>query len=529
MNFPQSSMSSLVMVLIIQRLDAHITCKPKQREITSILAEKQYAILADVKQSCYRRIRTEPYPSQGLFCNMTFDNLMCWPYTPAGQVARQRCPQYVNRLYKDGYASKQCMSNGEWYFHAGHNRTWTDYGNCAVPKNLNRTTEKHLGNIRLLYYIGYGVSLVSLLIAVSLMLFLRRLHCERNIIHVNFFISFILRCVICFVKDVDMNMVTVPVENGNWSTELVHKGDWKCKLLFSTFHYILGANYMWMFVEGLYLHTLIFVAVFQQKKMFKFYIFFGWCSPLVFVIPWVIVRLHLEDVLCWNTHDDDRYYWIMRGPILASIIINFIFFLNIIRVLFTKLMAHNTRDPNRYRKLGRSTLVLIPLFGVHYIVFVTIPDCLSDEGEVISVYLEMFCNSIQGFIVSILFCYINGEVRAELKKKWRHLCLWRKRSSSVRSRNASSISFYQNREKGSQSVMMTDLYRRDSVLSEQTAPIVDGQVSEMTETENKNEMDNGLLSQTNGKHNGAELNGGRYVNFDAIAEETEECSAMIAH
>lgn len=76
---------------------------------------------------------------------------------------------------------------------------------------------------------------------------------------------------------------------------------------------------------------------------------------------------------------------------------------------------------------------------------------------------------------------------------------------------------------------MTDLSRRDSALSDQTAPIVDNHVPEVTVSECKNEIENELLSQTNGKHNGTEPNGGRYVNFDAIAEETEESSAMIIH
>lgn len=48
-----------------------------------------------------------------------------------------------------------------------------------------------------------------------------------------------------------------------------------------------------------------------------------------------------------------------------------------------------------FRKLAKSTLVLIPLFGVHYIVFVGLPDSVSDEAELVKLYFEMFFNSFQ--------------------------------------------------------------------------------------------------------------------------------------
>jgi hypothetical protein len=40
-------------------------------------------------------------------------------------------------------------------------------------------------------------------------------------------------------------------------------------------------------------------------------------------------------------------------------------------------------------------LILIPLFGVHYIVFVAIPDCLSDTMELVKLYMEIFLSSFQ--------------------------------------------------------------------------------------------------------------------------------------
>nr|KAG5691865.1 hypothetical protein BaRGS_033469 [Batillaria attramentaria] len=74
-------------------------------------------------------------------------------------------------------------------------------------------------------------------------------------------------------------------------------------------------------------------------------------------------------------------------------------------------MRHN-------RRLAKSTLVLIPLFGVHYIVFLGLPEHVSPTLELVKLYYEMFFNSFQGFFIGCLFCFMNGEVKAELRKKW---------------------------------------------------------------------------------------------------------------
>ena len=37
-----------------------------------------------------------------LFCNRTWDGLLCWPDTAAANVAAQRCPDYINLFNKKG-------------------------------------------------------------------------------------------------------------------------------------------------------------------------------------------------------------------------------------------------------------------------------------------------------------------------------------------------------------------------------------------------------------------------------------------
>lgn len=93
-------------------------------------------------------------------------------------------------------------------------------------------------------------------------------------------------------------------------------------------------------------------------------------------------------------------------------------------MLLSKLKATNSGQVKKYRKLAKSTLVLIPLFGVHYVVFIglignpckILPQPYGYHIEVAKLYFEMSFNSFQGLIVSILFCFANGEVQSEIRK-----------------------------------------------------------------------------------------------------------------
>ncbi|CAG5128593.1 unnamed protein product, partial [Candidula unifasciata] len=403
----------------------------QNRTPVNISAEEQLARLDEAYFECAKYIVYHPTPAtNGTYCPRVWDNVLCWPDTPAGEVAVQPCPDYINGFKPWENASRTCMKDGTWFFHDVRNRTWTDLRSCTTRQYDDALTradfiKSHMGRIKQMYNSGYGISLVSLVVSVTIMICFRRLHCPRNSIHINLFASFILRASFSFMKE------NILVEGVGFPSDVITDGDapvvfknesshWECKLFFTCFYYILGANYMWIFAEAVYLHMLITVAVFSEKSSVKWYALLGWASPVLFVVPWVIVRAKLEDEYCWNTHPTPGYFWIMRGPIVLSIVINFLFFLNIIRVLFTKLNAVHSPEAKkyRYRKLAKSTLVLIPLFGVHYIVFAWLPKDIHPVAELVQLYFEMFFNSFQGFFVALLFCFLNGEVQSEIRKKW---------------------------------------------------------------------------------------------------------------
>ncbi|XP_022307206.2 secretin receptor-like isoform X2 [Crassostrea virginica] len=438
-----------------------------QGNIVLVSLEEQTRLLKEALQECLISILQESptnsssqNSSEGLFCPTTWDSLACWPRTRAGETATRSCPNYLNKFDSAAKAYRNCTSNGTWLFIPELNSTWSDYRACIITDPgitvVPKLIEDHMPSITLMYNIGYGVSLVSLLLATVIMLMFRKLRCPRTTIHVNLFASFMIRASFSFMKE---NLLVSGVgfpndvtESANGLVEFKSEGShWECKFFFTMFYYFLGANYMWILVEGLYLHMLVSVAVFSENSGVKWLVLFGWASQLLCVIPWVIVRAAIksEDVLCWNTHPTSGYFWILRGPIVLSVVVNFVIFINIIRILFTKLNAFNANETKKFRKLAKSTLVLIPLFGVHYVVFIGLPDSVSDEAELVKLYFEMFFNSFQGFIVAMIFCFFNGEVQAEIKKKWRRFLISRGRGISRKSTRDTMTSFISRTRGGS--------------------------------------------------------------------------------
>ncbi|XP_072469434.1 secretin receptor isoform X2 [Notamacropus eugenii] len=335
--------------------------------------------------------------------------------------AKEQCLQELSKEGRNnseneqptsGYVLRNCTQDG---WSETFQRTDTA---CGYDVNDSTNDEWHssLLKLKVVYTVGYSTSLVMLLIALGILIAFRKLHCTRNYIHMHLFVSFILRALSNLIKDVVLYS----------SNDVAHCDGYTagCKTFMIFFQYCILTNYSWLLVEGLYLHTLLVISFFSEKKVLQYFIIFGWGSPAACVIPWAIARHLLENDGCWDINDKPSIWWIIRGPISVSILVNFILFVNILRILMKKLKTPEMRgnDMNHYKRLAKSTLLLIPLFGIHYIVFALYPE---DTIEIKLVF-ELALGSFQGLVVAILYCFLNGEVQLEIQRKWRqrHLNNW---------------------------------------------------------------------------------------------------------
>lgn len=297
--------------------------------------------------------------------------------------------------------------------------------NPAARQDTDSLLEEHMDTIQLIADIGYLVSLLTLVFALLILTCIKRLRSPKNNLHLQLFLSFIIRCSLHWVQRV--------LVHGRASSYSFDPDGWPCKMTTVVWQYTLLANYNWILMEGVYLYSLIFFSsISPYGPSILGYIVFGWLMPLVCIIPWVVAKANYENTLCWLTNDNQAYFWILRAPITISILLNLIIYIRIVLVLYSKIflgamtLQTSRRDTeNNYKKLVRSTLVLIPLFGVHYAILLVFQQWAVLNkyalAEVIWLYIDLLFSSCQGCIVACLYCFLNDEVHHEIRRLWRRI------------------------------------------------------------------------------------------------------------
>ncbi|XP_072320500.1 secretin receptor isoform X1 [Eucyclogobius newberryi] len=348
-------------------------------------------------------------------CSALWDHLNCWPPAPPGQTVSQPCPDF---FHSDGKVHRNCTAQGWTDLLVPHEEACGYNFNKTLPFLGEQASESHLyfSYVKTMYTVGYALSLISLTIAITIFCLFRKLHCTRNYIHIQLFLSFILRAIFIFIRD---SML--------FTNEEFYHCDYypvACKVVLMFSNYSILANYSWLLFEGHYLFTLVTRSFFSLKKHLVWYIILSWGVPLITIICWGIAKYFYEDEGCWETRRHEWIWWILRVPVLLTIIMNVIFFLGILRIIVSKLRMPDAHcnEFKQYKRLIKSTFFLVALFGLQYIVFAFLPVSVSSLMFRIWTFAELALSSTQGFVVAILYCFLNGEVQHEIQRRWRR---WR--------------------------------------------------------------------------------------------------------
>ncbi|XP_022310010.2 PDF receptor-like [Crassostrea virginica] len=421
----------------------------------------KYVSEADCLNTMDSELRTENVAD---YCGATWDTILCWPPVPAGQTVYMSCPPYPG-LDPHKMAYRRCGENSLW--EGPQPQGYSNYTDCYTPES-RRLMAKFYGNksaedrqlmkkivvgTRTMEIIGLCVSLVSCVTSLFIFCYFRTLRCHRTRIHRNLLLAIVVQVIIRLVLYIDQYIARERQSDYLAATgsyiAIFHTPTF-CETIYTLLEYTESVQFMWMLVEGIHLHNIIAVSFFSGKPNYVFYYILGWGAPIPFTVAWVVTMLDLYKNSCWFPYYFLDQYWIIEAPRVMVIGVNLFFLLNIIRVLVHKLRKTRTLEPQltKVRKAVKAAIVLLPLLGITNIVNLIDPPADSVVQFGLWSYSTYFLVSFQGFFISLLYCYLNGEVQAALKKHW---------ANYKESKSCSSVQNFKNRRSCSMVTSTFDL------------------------------------------------------------------------
>uniref|UniRef100_A0A2A4J1F0 G-protein coupled receptors family 2 profile 2 domain-containing protein n=1 Tax=Heliothis virescens TaxID=7102 RepID=A0A2A4J1F0_HELVI len=426
-------------------------------------------------------------PQDTLYCNATYDGFLCWPPTPAGETSYQHCPD-IRLSDARKFAYRRCGADGLWvgrHLNVTSSIGWTNYTPCfpALVQNLfdkvyDDEAEAQIkfetaANTRTLEIIGYTLSFLSNLGSIWIFSVYPALHNRRTIIHRNLF------CALLTETTVRIWLYWNQVEYIIGNKEQVEDNLWRriekipnvCESFYVLLEYSRLVVYSWMFIEGIFLNTLVSANTLRNEIPILYFYIGGWVTPISLVAVWVsVVSSHYSDdnvTSCWYGYNYLPSYYIIQGPIFAILGINFLFLGSIMKVIVTKLRRTNDSELKKMKKTVRAALILLPLLGICNVFnLIEYPLDGSSIGFAIWAYVTHFFRSFQGVLISTIYCFRNAEVIKVISKAWerRRCCPRRRRRKppNFPPRRTRPI-FYITDDEGNEQIQMTMLpYRRPS-------------------------------------------------------------------
>ncbi|CAG5124140.1 unnamed protein product, partial [Candidula unifasciata] len=385
------------------------------------------------------------------YCRGVWDTVLCWPAAKASTTVYLPCPPLPG-LVTEKYASRYCGPDGLWETKVSGQYTngsgYTQYMNCYSKEAWefytrylkNKTIEEKelvrdlITNSRTLEIAGLCISLVTTIISLVIFCYFRSLKCHRTRIHKNLFVAMIVQIAMRVVLYVDQ---LVARETGGelygaarGESNAIYDKPIFCEMMYSLIEYTKTVKFMWMFIEGIYLHNMIAVSVFSGKPNYIFFYSIGWghylirsknclCNMSSTIFVHTYVDLHILFLFrCWFGYYMNPLIWIVEGPRAAVMTVNLLFLLNIIRVLVMKLRESQTNEANKLRKAVKAAIVLLPLLGLTNFVIMLEPDGRDPVKFGAYMYCTSFLSASEGFFISLLYCFLNGEVRQALRRQW---------------------------------------------------------------------------------------------------------------
>ncbi|XP_054418029.1 putative adhesion G protein-coupled receptor E4P [Pteronotus mesoamericanus] len=197
-----------------------------------------------------------------------------------------------------------------------------------------------------------------------------------------------------------------------------------CSIIAGVLHYLYLAAFTWMFLIGLQLFlTVRHLKVANYTSADRFMKWFMY--PLGYGIPALIVAVSAivghknygTYTHCW-LNLDKGFIWSFMGPVAIIILINFIFYFQILWILRRKISSLNKEVSTIQdtRVMTFKAIAQLFILGCSWSLGFFMVDEVGKTIGLITAYLFTIINVLQGVLLFVVHCLLNRQVRMEYKK-----------------------------------------------------------------------------------------------------------------
>ncbi|XP_063084796.1 putative adhesion G protein-coupled receptor E4P [Cavia porcellus] len=197
-----------------------------------------------------------------------------------------------------------------------------------------------------------------------------------------------------------------------------------CSIIAGLLHFLYLATFSWSLLEGLHLFLTVrnlrvanYTSAHRLKKRFMYPLGYGLPAAVVTVCAAAGHQHYGTSTHCWLTVDRG-FIWSFLGPVAAIILINFVFYFQILWVLRSKLSSLN-KEVSTIQDTRVMTFKAIAQFfvlGCSWGLGFFLAGGAGETVESVVAYLFTIVNVLQGVLLFVVHCLLNRQVRMEYRR-----------------------------------------------------------------------------------------------------------------
>ncbi|KAM4889340.1 putative adhesion G protein-coupled receptor E4P [Thomomys bottae] len=310
--------------------------------------------------------------------------------------------------------------------------SWSTEGCSRMRSNDSYTTCKcsHLSSFAVLMalapkedaalsvitYVGLSLSLLCLFLAALTFVLCRPIHNTGTTLHLQLSLCLFLAHLL-FLTAINR---TEP--------------EMLCAIIAGVLHYLYLAAFMWMLLEGLYLFLTIrnlkvanYTTTGRFKKRFMYPVGYGVPAAIVTVSAAIRPKNYGTFTHCWLSLDKG-FVWSFLGPVAVIILINSVFYGQILWILRSKVSSLNKEVSTLQDTRAMTFKAISQLFilGCSWGLGLFMVEQVGEVVGSVLAYLFTTINVLQGVWLFVVCCLLNGKVRKEYRKWLSRMCGLRK-------------------------------------------------------------------------------------------------------